>query len=93
MTVSESKEGKHISTYSTGLESKIHSVSMSSDTENFINADESCINMWNLERSSKNPVYNLVNYANFDNLESSRDEVITSAKFNKDQGPMFLYTT
>jgi len=60
--LAESQEGKHIATFKTGDEQHIHSLALSPDGENFICADESRINLWNLEYTSKRPVYNLIDY-------------------------------
>lgn len=88
--LSESKEGKHIASFKTGSEQHIHSLALSPDTENFICADENRINLWNLERSGKNPVYNLIDYNR--KKVTEEDEIITKAKFSQ-QSTMFLYTT
>lgn len=60
--VGESKEGKHITTFQTGKEQHLHSISLSPDMENFIAADENRINLWNLERPKESSVYNLYDY-------------------------------
>ena len=60
--ISESKEGKHVATYKSGKEQHLHTVSLAFDQENFITADESRINLWNLERPGEHPVYNLLDY-------------------------------
>ena len=57
--------------------------------ENFICADASKVNLWNLERS-KDSVYNLVDYNR--RKTSDDDELITKARFSP-ASPMFLYTT
>ena len=44
---------RHVSTYKSGMEINLHSVSLSTDQENFIAADQKSINLWNLER--RNP--------------------------------------
>lgn len=89
--LAESQEGKHVATYKTGDEQHIHSLVMSSDQENFICADESRINLWNLEHSGKNPVYNLIDYER--RKAGEDDELINKARFSPANGPMFLYTT
>ena len=61
-TMSESKEGKHVTTFKTGKEQSLHSLSLSPDYENFLATDKSHVWLWNLERSGHNPVYNLIDY-------------------------------
>ncbi len=88
--VSESKEGKHFYTYKTGNEAHIHSLTMCPDHENFINADDNIVNLWNIERPGKNPVYNLIDYERRKAVDD--DEIITATKFSCTQNT-FLYTT
>ena len=88
--VSESKEGKHVSTFQTGKEHRLHSLSLSPDMENFISADENRINLWNLERSNEQSVYNLVDYNR--QRATDEDEIITSSRFS-DHSSVFSYTT
>lgn len=57
--------------------------------ETFLSADESRINLWNLERRSE-PVYSLIEYKR--NKVKSEDEAITRARFSADRN-MFLYAT
>lgn len=52
-SVSESPEGKHIGTFWNGNEQHIHSMSLLPDYENFIVADESRINIFNLNYQFK----------------------------------------
>ena len=95
-SVSESQEGKHISTFWTGKEQHIHSMSMLPDYENFLVADEKLINIFNLNHSFKpwaekfhKSMYNVFSY---DRKRSVDEEYITSAKSAK-TGSMFVYTT
>ena len=88
--MSESKESKHISTFKTGKEQHLNSLSLSSDLENFIAADENRINLWNLERPGENEVYNLVDYKRQRAAED--DELICSSRFS-DHSSVFVYTT
>ncbi len=88
--VSESKEGKHFYTFKTGNESHIHSLTMCPDQENFINADDNIVNLWNMERPGQTPVYNLIDYER--RKAADDDELVTSARFS-DRASTFLYTT
>jgi len=87
--IGNSKEGKHVATYITGDEQHLHSLSLAPDLENFLTADESKINLWNLERNA-GIVYNLVDYNR--TKCTNEDEAITSIKFST-EASMFLYTT
>lgn len=80
-----------MTTFKTGKEQNLHSLSLSPDCENFLATDKSRIWLWNLERSGQNPVYSLIDY-NRDKV-SDDDEQITSAKFSQDGRGMFLYST
>lgn len=77
--VSESKEGKHVATFKSGKEQHLHSLTLAPDMENFITADESRINLWNLDRSGERPVYNLLDYNRQKTCDD--DEMVTSARF------------
>ena len=88
--VSESKEGKHVSTFQTGKEQHLHSLSLAPDEENFLSSDENRINLWNLERPAEHDVYNLVDYNR--QRAAEEDELITSARFGG-HASVFLYTT
>lgn len=88
--MSESKESKHIATFKTGKEQHLNSLSLSSDLENFIAADENRINLWNLERPGENEVYNLVDYNRQRAAED--DELICSSRFSG-HASVFVYTT
>jgi serine/threonine-protein phosphatase 2A regulatory subunit B len=87
---SESKEGKLVATFKTGKEQHLHSVSLAADGENFLTADESRINLWNIEHRAQHPVYNLVDYNRHKVTEE--DEMIVSSRFDSSR-PMFVYTT
>ena len=63
---------------------------MAYDGENFLTADESRVDLWNIEKTN-DTVYNLVDYER--RHSAFEDERITSAAFNKNQGCVFLYTT
>ena len=88
--VSTSKQGKHLATYKSCKEDRLHSISMSFDTENFITADESRVDLWNIEKT-KDTVYSLVDYER--RHSAFEDERILNAKFNQNSGCIFLYTT
>ena len=88
--VSESKEGRCVFSFKTGMEQHLHSLSLAPDQENFINADHSQINLWNLDHAKSLPVYNLMDYNR--QKTSDEDELIMSAKFS-DRSDMFIYTT
>ena len=88
--VGESKEGKEVATFQTGKEQHLHSLSLAPDMENFIAADESRINLWNLDRPKESSVYSLIDYNRQRATED--DELITSAKFGH-QDTTFVYTT
>ena len=77
--VSTSKQGKHLATYKSCKEDRLHSISMSFDTENFITADESRVDLWNIEKT-KDTVYSLVDYER--RHSAFEDERILNAKFN-----------
>ena len=67
----------------------INSLSLNTDGELFISADDMRINIWNLENNKT--VYNVLDMKpkNIDDL----DEVVTHCEFNPSAPPMFLYTT
>jgi hypothetical protein len=46
-----SKESKFVHTYKNGTEHNLHSLSLASDGENFLSADETSVSLWNLDRS------------------------------------------
>ena len=74
-------------TFKSSKEDRLHSISVSADSETFITSDEKRIDMWNME-AIEGPVFNLV-----DIDERSEEERITSATYNKNSGSIFLYTT
>jgi hypothetical protein len=49
-TTVEGKTSKLMQTFKTGKEHHLHSLSQSADSENFLSADEFCINLFNIER-------------------------------------------
>lgn len=49
-TTVEGKTSKLMHTFKTGKEHHLHSMSQSADSENFLTADESSINLFNIER-------------------------------------------
>ncbi len=66
--------------FKSGLESNLNSLSMSTDQENFISADEKTINLWSLDLANRATVFNLVN------LNLSKDKhpnLISNANFNQ----------
>lgn len=67
----------------------IHSISVSSDQETFLSADELKINLWNLENTRES--FNIVDMRpeDMDNLT----EVITCAEFHPSQCSQFIYST
>ena len=67
----------------------IHSISVSSDQETFLSADELKINLWNLENTRES--FNIVDMRpeDMDNLS----EVITCAEFHPSQCSQFIYST
>lgn len=83
-------QGEFRTSYSSGSEQHLHSLSLAPDMENFLSADESHINLWSLERAGERPVYSVVDYNR--KKFSHDDELITKAHFSQNS-PMFLYTT
>jgi serine/threonine-protein phosphatase 2A regulatory subunit B len=75
--------------YRNGHQFHIHSVSASSDGENFISGDEVGINLWNI--NSNNVGYNLVNIAppKMDDLL----EVLTHCEFHPEDPMVYLYSS
>ena len=63
---------------------------MSPDDESFLTADESRLDLWNVDKTV-GQVYNLIDYERRN--PSFGDERILSAKFNPESGCTFLYTT
>lgn len=88
--VTEQKEGKLLQTFKTDKEQHLHSVSVSLDCENFLAADESRINMFNLHRS-KDPIFQLIDYDR--KAPSIDEERITSMTYSGNTSDIFLYTT
>lgn len=74
-------------TFKSSKEDRIHSISVSADSETFITSDDRRIDMWNVE-AAEDSVFNLVEIE-----ERSEEEHIMSATFNKNSGSIFLYTT
>ena len=66
-------------TFKSGLETSLHSLSMSTDQEHFISADEMSLNLWNLSEFKN--VYNLINF-NRPKGAPQPSELISSAQFN-----------
>lgn len=50
-------------TFKSGLESNLHSLSLSSDGQHFLSSDEKCINLWSLSRADNKTVFNLVDFS------------------------------
>jgi len=73
----DGKQSKLVTTFKTGKEHHFHSLSQSADNENFLAADDSSINLFNLRRSN-DKIFNMVD------LERNKQSVeqITSARFN-----------
>lgn len=78
-----------MTTFKTGKEHHLHSLSLGADGENFLSADANRVNLWNLERQGAD-VYNLVDYNR--QKFGDHDEIVTSARFSQ-ESPMFLYST
>ena len=55
----QQKVGKHLKTYKSSKEDRLHSISASPDQDTFITSDENRVDMWNIERP-EDSVYNLV---------------------------------
>lgn len=87
--VEEGIEGVHVKTFETFKETSIHSLSLSSDGESFLVADNNRINLWNLQ-NSKEDVYSLVDYNRY--KSGREDEIVKCARFDS-QSQTFLYTT
>jgi hypothetical protein len=66
---------KHVSTFKSGMEIHLHSISLSTDQENFIAADHNSINLWNLERRNPQSIYNLVNFNTPANSFKSQNKI------------------
>jgi len=49
--VERTKECKFVHTYRSGQEHNLHSLSLATDGENFLSADETNVSLWNLDRS------------------------------------------
>ena len=88
--VNSSKQGKLLATYKSCKEERLHSLTLGPDMESFITADESRVDLWNIEKT-KDEVYNLVDYERRNPVAS--DERVMCAEFNKGSGFTFLYTT
>ena len=89
---SQSKQCKHLATYRSCKEDRLHTVSLAPDNEHFITADEARVDLWNVERTA-DTVYSLVDYEKRGRDFTAEDERILSAKFNRNLGCSFLYTT
>lgn len=87
--INESWEGKQRSYYRNAHEYHINSMSLCSDGEQFLSADDLRVNIWNIENNTS--VYNVLDMkpANIDEL----DEVISSSEFSGRNPNLFLYTT
>jgi serine/threonine-protein phosphatase 2A regulatory subunit B len=87
--VSESSEGRCKSMFKNAHEYHINSLSVNTDGESFLSADDMRINVWNLEKTDT--VYNVLDMKpkNIDDL----DEVVTHCEFSPIAPPLFLYTT
>ena len=59
--VNSSKQGKLMATYKSCKEERLHTLTLGTDMESFITADESRVDLWNIEKT-KDAVYNLVDY-------------------------------
>ena len=79
-----------MATYKSCKEDRLHSLSLATDRDTFITADEGWIDLWNIERTN-NVVYNLVDY---DRKKSTPEDMrINSAVFSQNSDNLFLYTT
>ena len=79
-----------MATYKSCKEERLHSLSLAPDHETFITADESRVDLWNIEKTVDS-VYNLIDYERRNPI--SEDERILYAEFSKNSGYTFLYTT
>ena len=79
-----------MATYKSCKEERLHSLSLAPDHETFITADESRVDLWNIEKTVDS-VYNLIDYERRN--PTLEDERIMYAEFNKNSGYTFLYTT
>ncbi len=81
-------------TFKSGLESNLHSLSMSSDSQYFLSSDEKCINLWSLSRADHKTVFNLVDFNQTTGSANNYSDLISSATFNQfSESSIFLYTT
>jgi serine/threonine-protein phosphatase 2A regulatory subunit B len=72
-------------TFKSGLESNLHSLSLSSDFLQFLSSDEKTVNLWDLERPDAD-VFNVVNFNKAKGKKekkSSSQKLISSAQFSQ----------
>jgi len=82
-------EGKSKQQYKNCHNYNINSLSISSDREHFISADDLTINLWNLENNWS--AYNLIDIKPNDTSDLS--EVITYAEFHPHHADQFIYSS
>ena len=61
-TTAENIDGKHIYTFTSQKEQRIHSVSLTPEGDSFLSSDENRVNLWNISSINRKTVYNLVDY-------------------------------
>ena len=76
--VNESWEGRNKTQYKNAHEYHINSLSLSSDCENFLSADDLRVNIWNIE--NPNTVYNVLDIK--PKVIDELDEVISHCEFH-----------
>jgi hypothetical protein len=81
-------------TFKSGLETSLHSLSMTTDQQCFLSSDDKSINLWDLN-SYDSAAYNLIdNNGRGVNRKDQPQFLISNASFNQfSQSSMFMYTT
>lgn len=82
-------EGKSKQQFKNCHNYNIHSLSISSDREHFISADDLTINLWNMENNWT--AYNLIDIKPPDTGDLS--EIITYAEFHPSHSDQFIYSS
>jgi WD40 repeat protein len=83
-------------TFKSNFAGNLHSLSPSTDSLNFLSADEKCINLWNLENLDNSAIYSLVDLSKpqKEMTNGGAMELISSACFNQfTKKDIFLFTT
>ena len=87
-------ESKLKHTFKSGLETNLHSLSLTSDHQQFLSSDDKSINLWDLN-AYDSPVYNFINLNGQGAKRKEQPQyLISSASFNQfSQSSLFMYTT